>query len=183
MYVCNVWRTHRSSKRQSLSTTVLFITTFTRRIMFNLQSWTKVLGTVRQYSYFSVISRSPLKTVHPFRNSLAVLPPPTLYKVESRKKFWMHASNIVCGVRGGAGPVWIGKRPRNANVSQDFCPWLSEKEVRRKKAVLRVFQACKSVFSGFRWKIVIEQTFSQLFRVFWTCFKNSLETNDIHQKL
>ena len=90
----------------------------------NLQSWTKVLGTVLQYSYFSVISRFPLKTVHPFRNFLAVLPPPTLYKVETRKKFWIHASNIVCGVRGGVGPVWIGKRPRNSNVSQDFCPWL-----------------------------------------------------------
>ena len=51
----------------------------------NLQSWTKVLGTVLQYSYFSVISRFPLKTVHPFRNFLAVLPPPTLYKVETRK--------------------------------------------------------------------------------------------------
>ena len=66
-----------------------------------LQSWTKVRGTVLQYSYFSVISRFPLKTVHPFRNFLAVLPPPTLYKVETRKKFWIHASNIVCGVRGG----------------------------------------------------------------------------------
>ena len=87
----------------------------------NLQSWTKVLGTVLQYSYFS---RFPLKTVHLFRNFLAVLPPPTLYKVETRKKFWIHASNIVCGVRGGVGPVWIGKRPRNSNVSQDFCPWL-----------------------------------------------------------
>ena len=95
---------------------------------------------------FSVISRFPLKTVQRFRNFLAVLPPPTLYKVETRKKFWIHASNIVCGVRGGVGPVWIGKRPRNAKVSQDFCPWLSEKEVGRKKAILRVFQACKSVF-------------------------------------
>ena len=66
---------------------------------------TKVLGTVLQYSYFSVISRFPLKTAHPFQNLLAVLPPPTLYKVETLKKFWIHASNIVCGVRGGAGPV------------------------------------------------------------------------------
>ena len=90
----------------------------------NLQSWTKVLWTVLQYSYFSVISRFPLKTVHRFRNFFAVLPPPTLYKVETRKKFWIHASNIVCGVRGGVGPVWIGKRPKNAKVSQDFCPWL-----------------------------------------------------------
>ena len=89
-----------------------------------LLSWTKVLGTVLQYSYFSVISRFPLKTVHPFRNFLAVLPPPTLYKVETRKNFRVHASNIVCGVREGVGPLWIGKRPRNAKVSQDFCPWL-----------------------------------------------------------
>ena len=52
----------------------------------DLQSWTKVLGTVLQYSYISVISRFPLKTMHPFQNFLAVLPPPTLYKVETRKK-------------------------------------------------------------------------------------------------
>ena len=58
-----------------------------------------------QYSYFHVISRFPLKTVHPFRSSLVVLPPPTLYKVETRKKFWIHASNIVFGMRGGVGPV------------------------------------------------------------------------------
>ena len=32
-------------------------------------------------------------------------PPPTLYKVETLKKFWIHTSNIVCGVRGGVGPV------------------------------------------------------------------------------
>ena len=85
-----------------------------------LQSWTKVLGTVLQYSDFSVISLFPLKTVHPFRNFLAVLPPPTLYKVETWKKFWIHASNNVCGVRGGAGPVWIGKRLRNAKNPKTF---------------------------------------------------------------
>ena len=130
------------------------------------QSWKKVRGTVLQYSYFSVISRFPLKTVQRFRNFLVVLPPPTLYKVETRKKFWIDASNIVCGVRGGVGPVWIGKRPRNAKVSQDFCPWLSEKEVGRKKAILRGFQACKSAFSGSWWKILMEQIFSQLFGVF-----------------
>ena len=85
----------------------------------------KSLGTVLQYSYYSVISRFPFKTVHPFRNFVTVLPPPTQYKSsKTRKKFWIHASNIVCGVRGGVGPVWIGKRPRNAKVSQDFCPWL-----------------------------------------------------------
>ena len=44
----------------------------------------QVLGTVLQY--FSVIFRFPLKTLQRFRNFLAVLPPPTLYKVETRKK-------------------------------------------------------------------------------------------------
>ena len=91
-------------------------------------------------------------------------PPDT--KLNLGKKFWINASNIVCGVRGRVGPVWIRKRPRNAKVSQGFCPWLSEKEVGKKKAILRGFQACKSVFSGSWWKIVIEQIFSQLFRVF-----------------
>ena len=40
-----------------------------------LQSWTKVLGTVLQYSYFSVISRFPLKTERLSRNFLVVPPP------------------------------------------------------------------------------------------------------------
>ena len=71
-------------------------------------------------------TKFPLKTVNPFRNFHAVLLPPTLCKVETRKRknFRIHASNVVCGVREGVGPVWIGKRPRNAQVSQDFCPWL-----------------------------------------------------------
>ena len=85
------------------------------------QSWTNVLGIVLQYYYFSVISRFPFKTVHPFRNVLAVLPFPTLFKVETRKKFSIQRSNIVCVVRGGF--VWIGKRPRNKQKKKDddFC--------------------------------------------------------------
>ena len=57
-----------------------------QKLRHKLQSWTKVLVTVLQYSYFSVVSRFPLKTVHPFRNFLAVIPHPTLYKIETRKK-------------------------------------------------------------------------------------------------
>ena len=49
-----------------------------------------VLGTVLRYSYISVICWFPLKTVHPFRKFLAVLPPPTIYKVETRKKIVQH---------------------------------------------------------------------------------------------
>ena len=99
----------------------------------------------------------PHKTVHPFRNFLAVLPPPTLCKVETRKKFWIHASNIDCGLRGGVGPVLIGKRPE-IQVSLDFCPWLFEKEVGGKKSILSGFQACKSFLGGFWWKMAIEKS-------------------------
>ena len=53
-----------------------------------------------------------------------VLSPSTLYKVQTRKKFQIHQSNIVCGVRGGVGHAWIWKCPRNAKVSEEFFPWL-----------------------------------------------------------
>ena len=39
-----------------------------------------------QHSNFSVTFRFPHETVRLFRNFLAVLPPPTLHKVETRKK-------------------------------------------------------------------------------------------------
>ena len=86
-----------------------------------------------------------------FEIFFAVLPPPTQLGNNSG---YTRPTLIVWGVRGGVGPVCICKRPRNVKVSQDFCPRLSEKEVGRKKAILSVFQACKSVFSGFWWKIV-----------------------------
>ena len=119
-----------------------------------LQSWTKVLVSVLQYSYFSVISLFPLKTVHPFLNFHVFLPPPSLYKVETRKKFGIHASSIVCGVRGGVGLVWIGKRPRNAKVSQDFCPWL-----KLQKAILGKIYRSEWVESSlsqpFKWRLLL----------------------------
>ena len=73
---------------------------------------------------FFCYSGFPHKTVHPFRNFLADLSLSTLYKVETRKKFWINASNIVCGVRGRVGPGGIGKCPKSAKVSEDFCPLL-----------------------------------------------------------
>ena len=50
-----------------------------------LQSRTKVLGTALQYTCSLVISRFPLKTVHPFRNFRAVLPPPPYTKLKLGK--------------------------------------------------------------------------------------------------
>ena len=125
----------------------------------------QVLGTVLQCSYFSVISRFPLKTENFFFKIFLQFSLPTLYKVETRKKI---LDTRVQHCLWGEGRGWIC-------VSRW---WLSEKEVGRKKVILsRGFQACKSVVSGFWWKIVIEQIFFQLFGVFWTCFKNSFETN------
>ena len=92
----------------------------------NPQSWTKVLGTVLQYSYFLSCLGSLLQECILFEISLQFSLPPTphpatLYKVETGKKFWIHASNIVwCLLFVGVGPVWIVKRPRNAKVSQDL---------------------------------------------------------------
>ena len=45
-------------------------------------------------------------------------PSPALYKVETRKKFWIHASNIVCGVRGGVVDLY---ELENARETQK-CP-------------------------------------------------------------
>ena len=67
----------------------------------DLQSWTKVLGTVPQYSYFPVISRFLLKTVHHFRNFLALLLLPTLDKVETRKNSRYTRPTLFVG--GGEG--------------------------------------------------------------------------------
>ena len=54
--------------------------------------------------------------MHPFRNFLAVLPPPPYTKLKLVKKVWIHESNVVWGLRGGVGPMRIGKHPRNASV-------------------------------------------------------------------
>ena len=59
---------------------------FVRSIILpKVQSWTKVLGKVMQYSYCSVISGFPHKTVHPFRNFFGVLPPPPYKKLKLGK--------------------------------------------------------------------------------------------------
>ena len=120
-----------------------------------------------QYSYFSAISRFPLKTVHPFRNFLAVFPLPTLYKVETRKKFCLQrVQHCLWGEGRGLDLCELENAPKTQKCPKAFVHDCLKKRWEEKKAVLRVFQACKSVFSRFRLKIVIEQTFSQLLGVF-----------------
>ena len=75
-----------------------------------------------QYSQFSVISWYPHKTEHPFQQLLVVLSSSTLYIVETPNKFWILASNIVCGAGELLGMCELKKKsPTNVNLSQDFC--------------------------------------------------------------
>ena len=60
---------------------------FFRLLLSNCFNWKIYCDDHSSLSYFSVISRFPLKTVHTFQNFLAVLPPSTLYKVETRKNY------------------------------------------------------------------------------------------------
>ena len=79
----------------------------------SLQSWTKRLGTVLQNSYFSVISRFPLKTVHTFQNFLAVLPPPphTIQSWNSEKILDTRVQHCLWGE--GRGWTWVNwKKPQ-----------------------------------------------------------------------
>ena len=64
----------------------------------------------------SVILGSLIKQCILFEINFSCSSPPTLYKVETWKKFWIHASNIVCGVRGGVGPVRIGNAQKCKSV-------------------------------------------------------------------
>ena len=63
-----------------------------------------------QYSQFSVISWYPRKTAHHFWQLLAVLSPPTLYIVETRNKFCILASSVVCGQGEGLGMCELKKK-------------------------------------------------------------------------
>ena len=85
-----------------------------------LQSWTKVLVTVLQHSFLG----SLLKRCILFENFLQFSLPPPYTKLKLEKNSGYRRPTLFVGVKGGVGPVWIGKRPRNENWSQDFCPWL-----------------------------------------------------------
>ena len=64
-----------------------------------LQSWTKVRGTVLQYFFFLSFLGSLLKQCILFDIFLQFSLPAPYPKLKLGKKFCIHASNIVCGVR------------------------------------------------------------------------------------
>ena len=58
-----------------------------------------------QYSHFSVISEFSHKKVHPFQTFLQFSLPPPYTKLKLEKNARHARPTIVCGVRGGIGPV------------------------------------------------------------------------------
>ena len=119
-------------------------------VKMDLQSWTKVLGTVLQYSYFSVFSRFPYKIVHPFQNFLAVLPPPTLYKVETLKKI---LDTRVQHCLWGEGRGWTCENWKTLQkckcVFKTFVHDILKKRWEEKRQFCEVFKPVKVFFSGF----------------------------------
>ena len=86
------------------------------------QSWQKSLGQHCNIQIFLSFLGSLLKQCILFEICLQFsLPPHYIQSWNSENSGYTRPTLFVgWGVR----PVWIGKRPRNANVSQDFCPWL-----------------------------------------------------------
>ena len=102
----------------------------------------KSLGQSLQYSYVSVISRFPLKTVHPFRKFLAVLPPLTLYKVETRKKILdIRVQHCLWG--GGGGRTCVDWKTPQKSKS---VPRLLSMIVGRRRDVNDNWTAYKDIF-------------------------------------
>ena len=130
-----------------------------------LQSWTKVLGTVLQYSYFLSFLGSLLKRCILFENFLQS-PSPHPIQSWNPKKFGIHVSNIVCVVRGGVRPVWIGKRPRNAKVSQDLVFQISLYQL-----IFTDFWLLKNLFT---WKTTVhaccQNTLSKHYKTLQLCY-------------
>ena len=86
----------------------------------NLQSWTKVLGTVLQYSYFSVISRFPLKTVHPFRIFLQFSLPPPYTKLKLGKNSGYTRPTLFVGWGEGLDLCELENAPETQKYPKTF---------------------------------------------------------------
>ena len=70
----------------------------------DIQSWTKVLRTVMQYSYFAVISQFRHKTVHPFSKFSCRSPSHHPIQSWNSEKFWLHVRVQHC--LWGEGRGW-----------------------------------------------------------------------------
>ena len=81
----------------------------------------KSLGQYCNIHIFSVISRFPLKTVHSFRNFLAVLPPPPYTKLKLRNNSGYTRPTLFVRWREGLDLSELENAPE-MQVSQDFCP-------------------------------------------------------------
>ena len=71
------------------------------------------------YSKFFVIFGCPQKTVRPFRNFLAVLPPPTLHNLETWKIGW-YGPTLFVGWESGLGMCELKKAPQVQKCPKTF---------------------------------------------------------------
>ena len=148
MYVCNVCRTHRSSKRQSLSTTGLFRTTFTWRIMFNLQSWTKVLGTVPGNIYIFLSFLGPvLKQCILFEILLRFSLPPPYTKLNLGKNSECTRPTLFVVWGEGLDLCDLENAPETQMCPKTFVHDCL-KEVERKKGSFEGFSSLQKCFFG-----------------------------------
>ena len=99
---------HQSSKYESILTLSVII------IIYNHGQ--KSLGEQCNIPFF-VILGSLIKQCILFEiNFSCSSPSPHPIQGWNSEKFWIHPSNIVWGVRGGVGPVWIGNAQKCKSV-------------------------------------------------------------------
>ena len=94
----------------------------------DLQSWTKVLGTVLQYSYFSVISRSLLKQCILFKIFLQFCLPPPYTKLKLWKNSGYTHPTLFEGWGEGLGLCQLENAPEMQKCPKTFVhdcsPWI-----------------------------------------------------------
>ena len=143
----------------------------------------KSLGQYCNIHIFLSFLGSLLKQCILFEIFLQFSLPPPYTKLKLGKNSGYTRPTLFVGWGEGLDLCELENAPEMQKCPKTFVHDCLKKRWEEKRQFWGVFKPVKVFFSGFWWKIVIEQIFSQLFGVFWTWFKNSLETNDIHQKL
>ena len=82
---------------------IAFVTPFIEYKRLRLQSWTKVLGTVRTQLQFYAFHKFCRKKGAVFLQIHVPAPLPTQYNVERSKELCLDGFNTVCGVGEGVG--------------------------------------------------------------------------------
>ena len=131
---------------------------FSLRLSYNPGQ--KSLGQYCNIHIFLSFLGSILKQYIIFKIFLPFSPPPPYTKLKLGKNCRYTRPTLFVEWGEGLDLSELENAPETQKCPKTFVHDCLKKKEERTKAVLRVFQACKSVFSGFWWKIVIEQIFS-----------------------